>query len=165
MEEKLLKNRISEDTNPALLERHIKQLHANPESRLLYHIQVHETYMYTYFRNVPLSSTSLISVNEIKGHAVGVIDHGNITLVRPVDEKYFYSTLLCAPHPFFFVPSVELAKIKGFCEGAFSIESMGRHGILMDIDFACKVGIEFIGLSYLISGEVKKYYIGLIYEK
>ncbi|KAI4291178.1 hypothetical protein PAPHI01_0452 [Pancytospora philotis] len=149
LEALLLRNTTPEEAFPRLMMRHHKQISASPESRLLYHEQMHEMYMYTYYKNTVLSACSRIRVQGRSGHALGVLDHEDIALKHPADPSQFFALLKKAPLPFVFIPDGPAIGHRDFCRGAFAFESGGRSGVLMDAEFAAGVGVDFIALEHL----------------
>lgn len=157
-------NTVAACVCPRLAHRHRKQGHDAPNSPTLYYAQMHEIHTYSYFRNARLDAVAEISVDGIRGHALSPVDLRSFSLLAAVDEEYFYGVLRHAPVPFMFIPSATLAEVAGLCRGAFSFRDGHREGIMMSLEFAARVGIDFIGAEYLLRREVVVYYIGLLFN-
>jgi hypothetical protein len=172
MEEKILtvediihRNTVPSMTFPILFKRHHEQLCMPNLSESLHLIQQHETYMYTFFSILKLDITQKITIDAIKnpidGVAVASIQMENISFVNEITPDYFYEFLLEAPLSFVFVPD-EVHKSMSLCNGGYSFISGSNKGVLMDIEFAIKVGVDFIAADYINKKDIYSVYIGFI---
>lgn len=163
MDKLLRSNTIASYACPHLVYRHTRQLAELPNSRILYYKQAHEIYVYTYFKNVHLSSHTAVLVNNLHGCIRGAVDVKDIQLGHSVNEEFFYDALKFVPCPFIFIPDAALTELSGFCKEAHRFVDGQKEGILMSIEFASGVGIDFIGAEYLQKNNTAIYYIGLVY--
>lgn len=165
MEEKNEKRIIPDYIFPKLLNRHKNQINMDPNSPAIYHIQLHETYMYLFFKNLKFSSSKQILVNEIKGIVFSLVELSNFSLDDSIDCDGFFDILKYSPLPFVFIPNARIINIKNFCKGIFTFRHGVQKGILMDMKSAVSVGVDFIGAEFLYDENVKIFYVGFIYDE
>ncbi len=167
---------------PELIDRHFNQ----SKTHLNFFKQLHEHYLYTFFYNTPLNCSISTEINGFKGVIKSPIDirefmnniEGNFSsfysnkdgvvyfnLNNQVSNKdAFFDVLKYSPIPFLFIPLGDYNKFSSFIEknsSAFVFD----NGIIMDLDYALSVGVDFIGGDVLSTEQVGLYYIGFIFNK
>lgn len=159
MEELVGKNAVPKDTFPKLILRHAGELAKGRMCEAACHRQLHEIYMYTFFRGVRKNAVCHIRVGDVQGFVVGVVCIGDMKLGCRLSEDEYFRFLLSSPLPFVFVPEGELKKHTSIA-GAFFLGD--DEGILMDLPFACSVGLDFLAAEYLARSDVSSVYVGLV---
>lgn len=162
MEESIEKNRIPEDSFPSLLIRHSEAITRDDMQEIDYHIQAHENYMYTFFKHIKKEAIYKIKVDNHEGYSFAPIQVKNISLRHSLNEKEYFRFLLNAPLPFLFIPSSKLREHSEMCKDAHYFQDGNQEGILMDLNFACQVGLDFMAAEYLKDPNVSSIYIGLV---
>lgn len=162
MEELIEKNSVPKEAFPKLILRHARELAQKGSSEVTYHRQLHEVYMYTFFRSIKRDAVCHIKVGRTEGFTVGPVSIGDLSLDRKLDEDEYFRFLLESPLPFAFIPEGRLEDHSGMCSGASFFRDIEKEGILMDLMFACSVGLDFLAAEYLARGDVSSVYIGLV---
>ena len=166
MKEFSQKLQIESTSFPKLISKHLKEMVLKSDAEILYHQQAHEIYLYTFYKNIKFDYVSTVKINNFEGYALSPIEISSFSLKNSISCDKYFNTLLNAPIPFIFIPkNIEFSKLKEFCKGAFKFEDSGKEGILMDLAFACSVGIDFIACEYLLRKDISILYIGLSYVK
>lgn len=156
---------------PELLARHKIQLKENNDDVFLYSRQVHEIYVYTFFKNSELSAVSEIVVEnstnsrKMDGNVLGLINMGNINVYEKVNADIFYNKLLNAPLPFVFIPNGSVDEASKFIKGVAEFKNEGLEGLMMDLVSASNLGLGFICADLLKRNGVVVSYIGIVYPK
>jgi hypothetical protein len=163
MNEYLKKNTVPSTIFPKLLFKHSLEIKENPESETLCYQQAHEIYMYEFFKNCKLECKSEITINKVKGIAICPILLRSFTLISRVDEEGFFKILTKAPLPFVFIPYGKVCQNLNLCNGAFDFRESEKVGILMNLEFAGNVGVDFLATPFLIEKEAFNVYIGIVY--
>lgn len=164
MDELNQKLEIESQSFPILISKHLAEINNNEDSELLYFKQAHEIYMYTFFKNLKLDCISSINIGNIQGHTISHVNLQSFSLLNAVSEKEYFDKLLYAPYPFIFIPNGEFVQFKNFCNGAFSFKGRTHEGVLMDLNFACKVGIDFLACEFLQREEIAFVFIGIVFK-
>jgi len=159
MEEAIKKNSLVPLIFPKLDVRHAEQYKAEKENTLLYHKQIHERYMYMYFSVAKLSFMDSIKISKGDGIVASSTPIGSFDLKESANEEIFYQSLMYAPTPFVFIPKSPVS-----CRGARVFTYEKFKGILMNLNFAVNVGIDFLAADYLMRRDVSECYVGLLYD-
>jgi len=162
MEDAIEKNKIPKASFPSLIIRHSKAASNNSTREIDYHVQLHEIYMYTFFKSVKKNVIYNTSVNSFDGHTFAPIQIKNFSLRHKIDEEEYFNFLLGSPLPFVFVPDSKFKDHCEMCKGAYFFRDKDQEGILMNLDFACKVGLDFMAVEYLNRQDICSVYIGLV---
>jgi hypothetical protein len=162
MEELVEKNTVPREAFPKLILRHAKELAQERSSEVVYHRQLHEMYMYTFFRSIKREAVCHIKIGRTEGFAMGPVSIGDLSLGNKLGEDEYFKFLLSSPLPFVFVPEGRLRDHSGMCKGASFFGDREQEGILMDLPFACNVGLDFLAAEYLARSDVSSVCIGLI---
>ncbi|ELA41383.1 uncharacterized protein VICG_01624 [Vittaforma corneae ATCC 50505] len=163
MDEFFQKNTLPETIFPKLLIKHSEEVRSSPESEVLYYKQAHEVYMYEFFKHCKLDCASEIEVNNVKGIAMSPIRLGSFSTSDSVNEDHFFKMLVKAPVPFVYIPHGNVAASLKVCSGACSFRESEAEGILMDLGFACELGIDFLATDFLLKSEVYCVYVGVVH--
>jgi hypothetical protein len=164
MEELKHKLELESCSFPKLLTKHLLEIENSEDSEILYHRQAHEIYMYTFFRNLKFDCISQIKIDSIDGYSISNVKLNSIQLGNSIAENEFFDKLLFAPYPFIFVPNCDYSQVKNFCNGALSFKGEGLEGVLMDLSFASKVGIDFVAVDFLQREDIAFLFIGIVYR-
>lgn len=148
---------------PKLLEKHSEEIKQNQESESLYYKQAHEIYMYEFFEFCGLDYTSKIEINKVKGIAMCPIKLSNFSANTKSSEEEFFKMLIKSPVPFVFIPQDKVLDSLKLCSGAVSFRESEKQGILMDLEFACELGIDFLATEFLMRKDVFQVYVGVVH--
>lgn len=157
------RNTLPDAIFPKLLAKHSEEVRNNPESEVLYYRQAHEIYMYEFFRHCRMDCASEVEVNDVKGVAVSPVRIGSFSTGSRVDGDYFFRALTKAPVPFVYIPHGSIAALPKVCDGACSFRESEKEGILMDLESACELGIDFLAADFLLGSGVYCVYVGVVY--
>lgn len=164
MDELNHKFEIESHSFPMLTSKHLAEISNNENSELLYYKQAHEAYMYTFFKNLNLDCVSSISIGDVQGHVISHVNIQSFNLTNNASEDKYFHKLLYAPYPFIFIPNGEFSQCKNFCTGACFFKGNQQEGILMSLNFAVKVGIDFLASEFLQREDVAFVFIGIVFN-
>lgn len=162
MEELIKKSTIPAEAFPKLILRHARELTQGKNCEATYHRHLHEIYMYTFFKSIKKEGVHRIKVNSTEGFAISPVPTGNLSLGCKLEEYEYFKFLLSSPLPFVFVPDGRLSDHLDMCRGASFFRDSEKQGILMDLPFACSVGLDFLAAEYIARRDVACVYIGLV---
>lgn len=152
---------------PVLQNRHRSQTEKKQESEILYYKQLHENYMYLFYSTLRLDVVTKVCIGNTKGVSLSTMNITNISL-NPnktavlKSEEEFYSFLLKAPIPFVFIPEGSYEENISFVQGAVVFEANKNVGILMDVTYVSRLGLDFLLHDVITQKETPIAFLGFI---
>lgn len=144
---------------PVLLLRHSNM--SKNSSEISQSIQLHEFYLYLFYKNFTFNFSSSLCVNSINGTVYANTKISSLNLKETVNFDFYFNFLLNSPLPFIFAPNGKIVELQSFCNGCFYFRDNENEGILMNLSFASEVGLNFLAFEFLKGKNIHSVYIGL----